>query len=197
VTYYVRNWPQDPPPPHPGVFEEFFPAILRNLVGSRSKLTLFVKAVGRDYFDELDFIEKNLASRNLGYVLLPSKTLPADPRILVNIGSLIFEWPIDQPEAIDYIVDEWFISPQVAIEGYISPEPPLARIAQLYFQPDTERRIRELLSDIEFGFRLWTDNNGIFLLTDKFNIDTLKNRLQVAALNRALQEAACRYDARG
>ncbi len=193
ISYYVRDWPEQPGPPHSGLFEEFFPIILGNLIGPENSLTLFVKGVTRDHCDELEVIDKFLAPRNLRYILLPSPPpLQPDPSIRLGVGNLIFEWPV---ESLEYVVEHWFYTPCIEIEGYISREPPLARIAQLYFQPDTEERVREILRSILIGFRVWTDTNGLFLLTDKLHIDALRQRIRASELNPLLEEAAKRYDA--
>jgi uncharacterized protein (DUF2384 family) len=178
--------------PHPAIFEQFFPAILARLVGKSNSLTLFVKSIDPEYFNELRVIETLLAPRNLLYVLLPDPILPGDRRTQVDVGHLIFEWPAD---SLDYVVENWFMSPQVSVEGYISAEPPLARLAELYFAPDSEERVREVLRAVEVGFRVWPDNNGLFLATDKLDRRGLEERLYLSDLNPSLQEAANRFDA--
>ena len=102
--------------PDPSLFEAFFPTILRRLLGS-TKLTLFVKAFDRDYFNELEIVERILAPRSLGYVLLANLSGPVDSRNPVDFGNLVFEWPKDE---LTYVVEEWFMSPTVMIEGYAS-----------------------------------------------------------------------------
>ena len=49
-----------------------------------------------------------------------------------------------------------------------------------------------MLRVIEFGCRVWTDNNGLFLATDKLDIDVLKGRLSLDDLNRELNRVAQR-----
>lgn len=191
LTHFVANWPSYPSPPHPGMFQDIFPTILGRLMGEANTLTLFVKSIDPEYFNELDVIKKLLGPRNLSYILLSNPIRSEDRRTQVDIGHLIFEWPL---ASFNYIVEEWFMSPQVTIEGYISQEPPLAQIASLYFKPDTEQRIRELLSTIEVGFRVWPDNNGIFILTDKLDVNGLNDRLRGPDLNQLLEEASRRYD---
>jgi hypothetical protein len=190
ITYYVRDWP-GPSLPDPSFFEEFFPAILRRLVGSDNTLALYVKSSDPGYFEELEAIKSVLSPRSLPFVLLPREGPPPDdPRFGPNVGHLIFEWPVNE---LKYVVENWFMCPQVEIEGYISKELPLAPISELYFRPDTEERIREILRTIEIGFRLWRDNNGLFVLTDKVDLPTLTERLNLAAFNHEIKEAAQRY----
>ena len=189
ITYHVREWPRQPGPPHPGIFEDFFPTILGRLLGSGKTLVLFVYG-DRHHFDEFKVIETILWPKNLRYVLLPNPPrVGPDPRIPYGAGRLVFEWPSD---CLDYIVKEWFESPAIEIEGYVSSgsELPLCSIAELYFRPDNEERVREILRKTELGFRLWPDNNGLFVLTDKMNIDALEERLQISDLNVKIQEAA-------
>ena len=170
-------------PPESGAFETIFPLILRRLLRS-SKLTLFVKSYDRDYFDEFGVIE-DLARKRLRYVLLPDIGNPQDPRAELDRGNLIFEWPSD---SLTSIAEKWFMSPTVSIEGYVASSVPLVEIAHLYFDPDTEERIRKLLRFVDFAFRLWTDNDGLFLATDKLNLEELTSLLQIQDLNRRLGE---------
>ena len=170
-------------PPESGAFEAIFPVILRRLLRS-SKLTLFVKSYDRDYFDEFGVIE-DLARRRLRYVLLPDVGSPQDPRAELDRGNLVFEWP---PDSLISIVEKWFMSPTVSIEGYAAPSVPLGEIAHLYFEPDTEERIRKLLRFVDFAFRIWTDNDGLFLATDKLRLEELTSLLQIRDLNRRLAE---------
>jgi hypothetical protein len=76
------------------------------------------------------------------------------------------------------------MSPTVTIEGYASSSSAVSAISRLYFEPDTEERVRELLRIIEFGFRLWRDNDGLFLATDKLDYDVLKGRLSLDDLEK-------------
>ena len=85
------------------------------------------------------------------------------------------------------------MSPIVSVEGYISPQRVLGRLAELYFQPDTEERIRTLLRAIDIGFRVWPDNNGLFLLSDKLDSNALRERLPASELATLLEEASHRY----
>ncbi len=172
----------------PAVFETFFPTILSRLLGA-ARLTLFVKAFDRDYFNELETIEHSLATRSLNYVLFANLSGPAHPRNPVDFGNLLFEWSKDN---LGHVVEQWFMSPTVTIEGYASHSSAISAIARLYFEPDTEERVRQLLRIIEFGFRLWRDNNGLFLATDKLDADALKRRLALDDLNRELNRDARR-----
>jgi hypothetical protein len=190
ITHYVDRWGPHPPPPHPGFFEDFFPMILGRLVGPQNKLMLHISSSDPDYFDELSVANEILSPRNLAHVLLPSPPSPGGETIQAEVGDLVFEWPTD---SLEYIVDQWFMSPQVTVEGYIGEKSVLEQIAKLYAQEDTEERIRRLLEKIEIGFKVWPDNNGLFVLTDKFDIGALRERLGIAELNHALQEAQSRY----
>lgn len=177
LAAYVNDWSTQPGPPNPGVFEESFPTFLRRLTGTENILTLFVKSLDPNYFDELDVIKNLLSPRNLNYLLLANPRLPQDRRTQLDVGHLVFEWPV---EALDYVVENWFMSPIITIEGYISPQSVLGRIAELYFEPDTEERIRNLLRILRVGFRVWPDNNGLFLLSDKLDCNALKECLDVS-----------------
>jgi len=170
----------------PRIFECCFPLILKRLVGESNILTLFVKSLDPGYFDEFAVIRTLLAPRHLRYVLLPNPILPGSSMTAIDVGHLVFEWPVAESERI---AEDWFMCPQVEIEGYVGPTLPLGRIADLYFQPDTESRVRELLSGIEFGFRLDTDFNSLTVLTDKLDMQAMENRLQLPTLIPALSLA--------
>lgn len=170
----------------PGLFERCFPLFLKRLVGESNILTLFVKSLDPGYFDEFAMVRTLLAPRNPRYVLLPDPIVPGSSRTAIDVGHLVFEWPVSES---DRIAEDWFMCPQVEIEGYVGPTLPLGRIADLYFQPDTETRVRELLSGVEFGFRLGTDFNSLTVLTDKLDMQAMENRLHLPTLNRALSLA--------
>ena len=189
VSSYVDKWPSSSPPPDPGMFEKLFANILGSLAGDKNRLTLHVESIEADYFDELEVINTLLAPRNLSYVLLPKPLLPGDQRTQPEVGNLVFEWPLD---SLDHVIEHWFMSPIVSIEGYISRQTVLPEIEALYFQADTEARIRELLRTIEVGFRIWQDNNGLFLVSDKLDERALNARLRTPQLASSLKEASRR-----
>jgi hypothetical protein len=152
-----------------------------------SKLCLFVKGMDRTYFDELETIDKVLIPRNLSYVLLPpSAPFKKDAPVRLGAGHLIFEWPI---ELLDEVPQKWFHSPVIEIEGYIGNDDFLGQIARLYFEPDTELRIRALLRYIDIGFRIHQDNDGLFMASQELNIKALSNTLGLSELNLIAQQA--------
>jgi hypothetical protein len=191
IDYRVRGWPPDSAPAHPGIFADFFPTILRRLIGEGNTLALHVKSVDPDYFEEFNVIKGLLAARGLRYALLSDPSGPAAHSDEPHPQDLIFEWSAG---SLDYVVKHWFMCPQVTIEGYIAREIPIGHIAQLYFEADTEARIRKVLRVIDLAFKLWTDNNGMFLLTDKVSKELFIQRLQPGELAPLLMEAARRYD---
>jgi len=78
----------------------------------------------------------------------------------------------------------------VEIEGYISRRSCLGELAKLYFQPYNASTIRELLSGLEFAFKLWLDNNGLFLLSDKHPEEGLRKRLVDQNLDATIKTAS-------
>jgi len=99
-------------------------------------------------------------------------------------------------DSLDYIFEEHWLhcGPFVQIEGYISSESLLGLIERLYSEPDTEQRIRALLRATEFCFKVWPDGDGLFLLTDKLDLDAFACRLEIPTLNPMIKEAARRWD---
>jgi len=190
ITYYARKWPSQKY--HPGIFEEFFPLILEKLIAPKNVLTLFINDWEGGYFESNQHVENQLKPRGLAHVFLP------DGNISLT-GSrdrpqhLVFEWPRD---SLSFILEEHWLhyGPFVRIEGYVSKAPVLDKITRLYSQPDSEQRIRELLRATEFCFRIWSEGNGMLLLTDKLNLDILKRRLRLHEMNPLIQEAARGWD---
>jgi hypothetical protein len=77
----------------------------------------------------------------------------------------------------------------IEIEGYVSRRSCLGELAKLYFQPYNASTIRELLSGLEFGFKLWLDNNGLFILSEKLAEEEIQKRLGNPSLDRTIQTA--------
>jgi hypothetical protein len=196
VPVYVDSWPQPPGPAHPGVFEDIFPALLGALIGRHNVLTLQIRSSDPDYFDEQTFIRDVLAPRRMAYLLFSNRVdrawmeeLAELKRPLPNptkIGNLLFERPLD---SLQGIVDNWFMCPQVTVEGYSSGQSCLARLAEQYFEPYCEHNIRKVLEVLEFGFKLWRDNNGLLILSDKLNEDAIRNRLATPDLAEVIRSA--------
>jgi hypothetical protein len=169
------------------LFRPLFREIITRLMARSGNLCLFVKGMDRTYFDELETIDKILVPRNLSYVLLPpSAPFKKDAPVRLGAGHLIFEWP---SELLDEVPGKWFHSPCIEIEGYIGNGDFLGQIARLYFEPDTELRIRELLRYIDIGFRVHQDNDGLFLASQKLNAEALSNLLGIPQLNLMVQQA--------
>jgi hypothetical protein len=186
IPVYVEkgNWPEPHGPAHPGVFEDAFPAILSQLVGPDNVLTLHLEAVEPNFFDELTFIREVLVPRRLDYVLLPPRPDPKYPKAAA--GNLLFEWPLDSAQ---HIVDQWFQGFVIEIEGYISRRSCLGELAKLHFQPYNASTIRELLRGLEFAFKLWLDDNGLFILSDKLPEEELRKRLIDQDLDATIKTA--------
>jgi hypothetical protein len=172
-------------PAHPGLFGDLFPELLQRLAGGATTLTLLIRDVSSDFFDEFSVIQSELLRKGLRFALLShlEPSLYEDRRP----GNLFFEWPV---EDLRDVVDKWFMVPQVTIEGYVSKQPILGLLSMLYVQADTERRIMQLLRSLEFGFRLWRDLNGLWVLSDKVNRSELERRLRLDELNALVQQRA-------
>lgn len=180
IGSYMTEWvPGVLPPPDPSVFSQAFPSLVKSLVRENT-LTLCVKSVDPDYFDPLRTVKEILQPQNLDYMLMRRSQKHNKQGGSLTEGVLFFEWPTTN---LEYVVDHWFMSPQVTIEGYISANSVLPKLAQLFVLPDTEERLRELLRAIEIGFKIWQDFNGIFLLSDRMNFEAIKDRLQSVELN--------------
>jgi hypothetical protein len=168
------------------LFRSLFREIITRLMARSGNLCLFVKGMDRTYFDELEMIDKILVPRNLSYVLLPpSAPFKKDAPVRLGAGHLIFEWP---SELLDEVPAKWFHSPCIEIEGYVCKDNFLGQIARLYFEPDTELRIRELLRYIDIGFRVHQDNDGLFIASEKLDMEALSNMLGLSELNLMVQQ---------
>ena len=77
----------------------------------------------------------------------------------------------------------------VEIEGYISRRSCLGELAKLYFQPYNASTIRELLRGLELAFKVWLDNNGLFILSDKLPEEQLRKRLMDENLDATIKTA--------
>src|SRR5271165_2668027 len=122
---YVKDWPRESSsPPDPGLFADCFDVLLRDAVGQDAVLTLFVKSLDPGYFDELNFIKDSLIKEHSKFLLL-SHHEKDEKYPLQRIPDLFFESSYKKAR---FMVSEWFMSPQVSIEGYVSGKSILAEI---------------------------------------------------------------------
>ncbi|MBI3825757.1 MAG: hypothetical protein HY294_07170 [Candidatus Rokubacteria bacterium] len=187
LGYYVASWPT-PSMPHPGVFEDSFPWIVDALMPHFGTVTLFVKGIDSEWFDESNFLRSVLVPRRLNYILLAPRGSSSDSGSGLDLGNLVFEWPANE---MDYVVREFFRGPSVVLEGYISEARSLGRIADVYYQATTpEEKIVALLHDINVGFQVWPDGNGLFLASISLDSTRLRQRLVDPELERLIAAAA-------
>ncbi|MFZ1503109.1 MAG: hypothetical protein WAS50_08155 [Nitrospira sp.] len=194
ITSYVKKWIAGvQPPAHPGIFAESFSRIVQELARPDQSLTLCVKSLVPEYFDEITIIKDVLLPRKLPFILLSNPTSRADnDQKRDGCGYLFFEWI---PADLEYVAENWFLCPQLEVEGYISKQAPWGRLAELFSMPDTEERLRNLLGEIEIGFKVWQDNNGLFLTSRKHDLDAIRRRLDIIELNLFIEQIAARHDA--
>jgi hypothetical protein len=183
LDFYVKDWPgQSGSPPHPGLFADCFEILLRSAVQHDAVLTLYIKSLDRTYFDELDFIKACLTKECARFLLL-SRRDKHEKYSYEGTHDLFFEWPREQGRLM---VREWFMSPQVTIEGYVSKGPIFQEISSCSSLASTPGPPRELLDSLEMAFRLWPDFNGISILTRKMSSNDLLRMLDNEDLRRAI-----------
>jgi hypothetical protein len=181
---YVKDWPrQAGSPPHPGLFADCFDVLLRSVVGKDAVLTLFIKSLDPGYFDELNFI-KDYLIKERGRFLLFSHQEKDEKYPLQRVPDLFFEWSYNRAA---FMVTEWFMSPQINIEGYVSVKPILPEISLWSSLASDPRTPRELLDSLNMAFRLWPDFNGMSILTNKMSSEDLVRRLDSEDLHRCIQ----------
>lgn len=161
----------DSGPPHPGVFYDLFPEIGQRIVGSADSLYLHISGLEDWLFDEATALKEEIRPRRFQYLLLSPIGTWTKPEFL---GNLIFECPIDFLPAV---ADKWFRGFRVEIEGYVMAAAAFPRIADYYFRQDTPETVREVLSLMRCGFRVWTDDNGLDFFSDKLDEGAVRSLL--------------------
>ena len=51
---------------------------------------------------------------------------------------------------------------------------------------DTDIMFRNLIDNVYCAFRVWMDNDGVFLVTSKLDMESLKRRLEVEKINKLI-----------
>jgi hypothetical protein len=158
-----EKWGDDAPADW-GVFRQLFPEIGRRFVGTTESLYLYITALENWLFDEFQVVKEELAPRGFPYVLLSPLTSGNNAE---NVGNLVFECPTD---FLSTVVDKWFGEGfMIEIEGYVMPPGSLGWVAEQYFRPDAPSTIRDVLSRMRCGFRVWPDKNGLDVFSDKLD----------------------------
>ena len=161
----------DKGPPHPGVFEDYFPEIGRRIVGAADALFVHVAGLEDWLFDEATALKEDIRPRQFKYMLLSPIGTWSKPDFL---GNLIFECPLD---FLVTVADKWFGGFRVQIEGYVMRATDFPRLADYYFRPDSPETVREVLSLMRCGFRVWTDDNGLEVFSDKLDEGMVRSLL--------------------
>ncbi len=145
-----------------------------------------MKSLDPSYFDELVFIRNELKEKKSRFVLLSRQNEQDEKYSLQRSPDLFFEWsPIDARS----IVNQWFISPQMEIEGYVSSASILAEIALTSRVAAQPKSVRDFLNGVSLAFRLWPDFNGLLVLTTGLSGSDLSGRLSTAELEKTIQSA--------
>jgi hypothetical protein len=187
--YMTTGWPEQGPP-HPGLFIDYFFRLLNALTNPNERVTIWVHAVDRQYFDELEFIAATQAKMRLPYMLLPMS--PEMRTETGPLGHLFFESMVSDLEEV--ISTDWLNeAPQVEIEGYVSFETILPRIARAFFAPPTEARIVDVLEQARFAFRVWPDGNGLTFASITSDLQHFRRKLDSSSLSAEVSSAAGRY----
>jgi hypothetical protein len=187
--YFVKDWPTSPPP-HPAFFEELFPLLIRNLMRDQI-LTMHVKSVDSEVFSEETAIRELLIPGGHKYAMLNdiSSGFPTEK----TFGNLFFETP---QNLLEHVTREWFVSPQVTIQGFVAPVFPIDGISKWYYGHDNAESMRSLMRSISCGFSVWRDFNGLVVLTDKWTESDLRSRVITDELQDAIDAAVERYQRR-
>ncbi|MGE5835503.1 MAG: hypothetical protein ACM4AI_13545 [Acidobacteriota bacterium] len=145
------------------MIRQLFPAIGQQFVGTTESLYLHITALENWLFDEFQVVKEELAPRRFPYVLL--SPLTTGNRV-ETVGNLVFECPTD---FLSTVVDKWFGEGfMIEIEGYVMPPASLGWVAE-QFRPDAPSTIRDLLSRMQCGFRVWPDKNGLDGFSEKLD----------------------------
>lgn len=159
--------------PIPSTFQLFFEDLLRQMVPEGYKLLLNIVDYYEGYFVEEDFLETFVEPNNLRYFFLDKQFGEK------TISAMFFECPLDKLQILNEVA---FPGTVVDAEGFVMKEPRAELFENLSKQGNTDVMFRELVRNVHFAFRMWRDFNGLFLVTDKFDIAELTRLLRSSNL---------------
>lgn len=165
--------------PIPSTFQAFFPDLMKFLVPEEEILLFNLVDLFEAYFEENEFIADFLVPDGYEYFFLnkeiSGKTSP----------RLFFECPVDR---VNILNDVAFPGMDVDVDGFVLKRSDIDGFKKLSNQGNTDVMFRKMIKAVYLAFGIWGDHNGMFIVTDKFDIPTLEKKLLDAPLERQIEK---------
>jgi hypothetical protein len=170
--------------PIPSTFQAFFKDLLKLMIPEGETLFFNVVDLYEGYFEENKFIDEFLKPHGYLYFFL-NKEINGQicPR-------LFFECPIDQVNILD---DVAFAGTVIDVDGFVHDKSKVALYEKWSREGNTDVMFRDLIRNVYMAFGVWGDHNGIFVVTDKFDIPTLEKRLRGTPLEQEIEKYIYRF----
>jgi len=165
--------------PIPSTFQAFFADVVRALLPEDHKLILNIVDLYEGYFDPGEVIKDILEPENLKYMFLDKEIGEKKHR------TLVFECPL---EHLTEITDKAFASSLIDIDGFVMKDPWIDKFQGWVSAGNTDIMFRQLIRDVHLAFAVLGDHNGLFIVTDKLNLQELRNLLLSPALEQEIQQ---------
>lgn len=167
----------------PSTFQTFMPRILEVIMPKDNTIVLsVVDTAEQDDFRYLfidDFIKTFLSPKGYDYSILKKK-----------IGGecysvIFFECPLMDLQILDEIA---YPGTFTAVEGFVIEKGNLPLFSKWHEMGNTDVMFRDLVKKVYMAFRMWTDKNGMFIVTDKLNIPLLEEKVQSSGILKEIED---------
>jgi len=169
--------------PIPSTFQFFFPHILDLIMGQDHTLILNVVDIAERndfrYLEEKEFVNSFLKPRGYQFFFL-DKEIHGE-----QFSTLFFEC-----SAKDAIILEEIAYPGsfTDIDGFILKREEIGLFVKWHQMGNTDVMFRELIRKVYLSFGIWSDKNGMFIVSDKLDSESLRKKLETSSIVNAINK---------
>jgi hypothetical protein len=159
--------------PIPSTFQLFFPHILEVIMVPNTVLLLNVVDIADRidfrYLDNEEFINSFLKPRGYDYFFL-NKEIHGE-----QFSTLFFECSVKDLTILEEVAYPGVFTD---IDGFILEREKISLFVKWHQMGNVDVMFRDLIKNVYLSFGIWYDKNGMFIVNDKLDSQTLKEKLE-------------------
>ena len=167
----------------PSTFQFFLPNILEIIMPKDNIIVLnVVDTAERDDFRYLvndDLVNSFLKPNGYEFLFL-DKEISGQ-----RYPTIFFECSFNDLDVLDHVA---YPGTFTDIEGFLMERGKLRLFSKWYKMGNTDVMFRDLIRNVYMAFRIWKDKNGMFIVTDKLNIESLEKKVKASGIIKEIED---------